>query len=454
MRYGLEEARKKLLRDLEKETSDPAAPPSFPVVVRLKLPVVDIDLLQWLRGQKDARKVFWHSPDEVFTAAGIGAAFEVSAEGWSGFEEAWGDVREFMDACPQARLFTGMSFARSMTGAEWQGFTALKFICPAVELTRDREGCWLGVNAVRGRDGEPFGPVSRATLENMRFTEQISDEDAVTLFREDVPDYEDWLCSADAVLGAMENEGVEKVVMARRTTFGLQGPFSPENSLAMFMEGQKKAFMFSFTIDGRSFFGSSSKLLYSRRGLRVQSRAIAGGRPRGKDPAEDDELRADLLKSGQDQNEHRLVAKAIIEVFREFCRSYQVDCEQEVMKLKRYQHLLMKVSGVANEGITDKEFLLALHPPSIACGVPAEKARMFLQEYEVFDRGWFSGSVGYLSREQAEFAVVTRGCLLEQGKLHGYAGVPCVRGADPFALWEAAAGEMKVSMNIVRGVRV
>ena len=451
MRFGLEEARKKLLQELEKETSRAAAPLSFPVVVRLKLPVVDIDLLQWLGGQKSPRKVYWHSPDGGFSAAGIGAAYEISAEGWSGFEEAWGSVREFMDASPQARLFAGMSFARSMTGSEWKGFTALKFILPAVELTQDHEGCWLVVNAVRGRDGEPFGPVSRETLASMRFSEQISDEDIVTLSYEDTPDYEDWVCTDEAMLESMENEGIAKMVMARRTTFELQGSFTPEAALTALVEGHKNAASFLFSIDGGVFFGFSSKSLYSRSGQRVQSHAIAGERPRGKDPVEDEALRADLLKSDKDQDEHRLVAKALIEVFREFCRSYQVDCDQDVLKLNRHQHLRMRVSGVVNEGVTDKEFLLALNPPSIACGVPSVKARMFLQEYEVFDRGWFSGSVGFLSREHTELAVVTRGCLLEDGRLHGYAGVPCTKGADPSFLWEEATREMKAGMNIVRG---
>lgn len=453
IRYGLEEARKRLLHELEKATSGTVAPLSFPVVIRLKVPLVEIDPLQWLEGQKNSRKVFWHSPAGDLSMAGVGAAYEVSAEGWSGFEEAWRSVREFMEACPQARLFTGISFARSLTGAEWKGFAALKFICPALELVKDREGCWLQVNAVRGRDGEPFSEVSRITLENMRFTEQLSHKEVMTKSREDTPDYEDWVCSAEAVLEAMEKEGIEKVVMARRATFELQGAFSPEDTLRALVEGQKRAWVFSFTVDGSVFFGFSSKPLYSRCGLRVQSRAIAGGRPRGRDAAEDDKLCADLLKSDKDQNEHRLVAKALIEVFREFCRSYQVDCDQEVLKLKRYQHLVMRVSGVISEGVTDKEFLLALHPPSISCGVPSEKARMVLQEYEVFDRGWFAGSAGFLSKEHAELAVVTRGFLYEDGRLHGYAGVPCARGAEPFSLWEEVRMEMKSCMNIIRGVR-
>jgi menaquinone-specific isochorismate synthase len=161
-----------------------------------------------------------------------------------------------------------------------------------------------------------------------------------------------------------------------------------------------------------------------------------------------------LLRSDNDIKEHRLVAGALVEVFREFCRSYQVDCEREVVRLMHHQCLLMRLSGVLSEGVTDKEFLQALHPAPVVCGVPAEKARLFLQQYEVFDRGWFCGPVGFFSKTRTELAIATRGCLIETGKFHAYAGAAFVKDSDPLIQWESAAREMKNILNVVHGVRV
>ncbi len=452
-KYGLEEAKLELLRRLQEETSGPGAPASFPVVVRIKVPLIDIDPLLWLAGQRMRRKVFWHSSQTDLTVAGLGVVFEIAPEGWYGLNDAWDRATECMEACPEIRLFAGMSFARTVTGAEWNGFPAMRFILPAVEVVKDKEGVWLVVNAVRGRDGEAFSEQTKAVLEKMLVMEQVMPGELLPVSREDVPDYEDWVCSAEAVLESLEKEGLEKVVLARRVSFELQGVCAPELVLKELMEKQKADFFFLFSVDGASFLGLSSEPLYAREGLKVQSRAMAGGRPRGKDKVQDDALRASLLTSDKDIKEHRLVAGALVEVFREFCRSYQVDCEREVLRLTHHQCLLMRLSGVMSEGVTDKEFLQALHPASVVCGVPAEKARLFLQQYEVFDRGWFCGPVGFFSKTRTELAVAARGCLFESGKLHVYAGAAFVKESDPLIQWEEAAREMKNILNVVHGVR-
>jgi len=453
VKYGLEEAKRALLRRLEEETAGGPAPVSFPVVIRIKVTLVDIDPLDWLQGQKSSRKVFWRSADGDLAVAGVGVAFEAAPEGWYGFNDAWGQVSECMEACPEARFFAGMSFARNVSAAEWKGFPAMRFILPAVEVVQDKEGFWLVANVVRGRDGEPFSLETRLTLEKMLLMEQVMPVELFPVSREDVPDYEDWVCSAESVLESLEKEGLEKVVLARRVSFQLQGVLSAEMVLKELTQRQKADFAFAFFVDSSSFFGTSSDLLYVRDGIKVGSRAVAGGRPRGKDKAHDDALRDSLLKSDNDIKEHRLVAGALIEVFREFCRSYQVDCEREVIRLMHHQCLLMRLSGVLSEGVTDKEFLQALHPAPVVCGVPAEKARLFLQQYEVFDRGWFCGPVGFFSKTRTELAIATRGCLVETDKFHAYAGAAFVKDSDPLIQWEEAAKEMKNILNVVHGVR-
>ena len=431
MKLGLEEAKKELLKRLEEQTTSGPAPVSFPVVVRIKVPIIDIDPLAWVQGQKRAHKVFWHSTDGGLSVAGVGAAFEAAPEGWYGFNDAWGQVSECMEACPEARFFAGMSFARTVTGAEWKGFPAMKFVLPAVEVVKDKDGVWLTANAVRGRDGEPFSRETKTVLEDMLVMEQVMPVEILPVSREDVPDYEDWVCSAEAVLESLEKEGLEKVVLARRVSFELKGAPAAEMVLRELMQRERTDFAFLFSVDGSSFLGTSSDPLYVREGIKVESRAVAGG----------------------DIKEHRLVAGALIEVFREFCRSYQVDCERDVLRQTHHPCLLMRLSGVLSEGVTDKEFLQALHPAPVVCGVPAEKARLFLQQYEVFDRGWFCGPVGFFSKARTELGIAVRGCLIGTDRIHAYAGTAFVKDSDPLLQWEEAAKGMKNILNVVHGVR-
>lgn len=151
MNYGLEEAKKQLLAQMEKAVSTPAPVASFPVVLRFKVPLIDIDPLAWVLGQKSDRKVFFRSTENALAVAGVGASFEVSSDGWHGLDDLWTQMHDFMEACPEARIFTGMSFARSVSGVEWDGFSAIRCILPAVEIVKDKDGCWLVANMIRDR---------------------------------------------------------------------------------------------------------------------------------------------------------------------------------------------------------------------------------------------------------------------------------------------------------------
>ncbi len=433
MRYGLDEAKKQLREQIEKAVAVPVAAVSFPVVLRFKVPLIQIDPLEWLLGQKNDRKVFFRSNDPALIVAGIGASFEASVEGWHGLDDVWGQVYDFMEACPQVRIFTGMSFARSVSGVEWDGFGAIRCILPAVEVLQDKDGCWLVANMVRGRDGEPFDRSARDILEKMYFVEDISSEDALIVAREDVPDYEDWVCSSEAVLDAFERGDLHKVVLARRVTFELDQETVSAGMIKRLMSLEDGGMSLFFSVGEKMFVPVLMDPLYVRQGLRVASRLVVDTRGQ----ASDKSLR-----------EHRVVVGAVVEVYRELCRSYQIDCQ--VDKNKEYE--ILKVYGDLNEGVVDKDFLQALHPAASVCGVPAEKARHFLQQYEVFDRGWFSGPAGFLGKESACLGVSSKACLLEQSCLHVFAGAPFIKGADPFAQWEDSGARMTNIFNVVHGV--
>ncbi|MFH0754673.1 MAG: chorismate-binding protein [Candidatus Omnitrophota bacterium] len=432
MQNGLEEARNELLSLIRKEMAHPKAVASFPVVVRLKIPLTGIDPLGWLLGLKNDRKVFFRSQQMGITVAGLGSCFELVSDSWHGLEELWEGLNEFISACPDARIFTGMSFARSVSGAEWDGFSAIHCMLPAVEIYQDKDGCWLAANMVRGRDGESFDTTARDILERMYLMEDVSQGDTRVLSREDVPDYEDWVCSSEAVLDAIGRGDLHKVMLARRLT--LQTDHS-ELSVAMLkqlvrMPNSDMSFLFS--INGKTFIAVKMDPLYLREKMSVVSRVVVDARGQSQEKA---------------KREHDVVAGAVIEVYREFCRFYQIDCSLD--RDKEYEDL--KVSGDLNEGAMDKDFLQALHPAASVCGVPAEKARHFLQQYEVFDRGWFSGPVGFLGKMSSCIAVSSKACLFEQSALHVFVGAPFIKGSRVSSQWDVTGKRMQDILNIAHG---
>ena len=57
-----------------------------------------------------------------------------------------------------------------------------------------------------------------------------------------------------------------------------------------------------------------------------------------------------------------------------------------------------------------RHLLTQLHPTPAVCGVPLQEANQFIREHETsaFDRGFYSGPIGYIGRQEAHIVVAIR----------------------------------------------
>ena len=83
----------------------------------------------------------------------------------------------------------------------------------------------------------------------------------------------------------------------------------------------------------------------------------------------------------------------------------------------------------------DDAILRAFHPTPATCGSPCAAAARFIAVNELFDRGWYAGPVGFVSRDEAEFAVAIRSMLWLGRKTHVYAGAGIVDGSESEREW-------------------
>ena len=211
---------------------------------------------------------------------------------------------------------------------------------------------------------------------------------------------------------------------------------------------EKDAFLFQFD-QTHAFIGLSPELLYKREDKSILTEAIAGTRGRGIDFLHDDLLRQELLTSEKDRHEHHLVVGAIIDAFRQVCRSYRIDNDRRILRLPNQQHLCLRISGRLGDDIRDRDLCSSLHPTPAVGGAPADKAQVYLRQWEGFDRGWFSGAVGCLGLDRSEVAVAIRSCLVEGSRLNLYAGAGIVNGSDPRTEWEEIESKIKGYLNVL-----
>lgn len=80
--------------------------------------------------------------------------------------------------------------------------------------------------------------------------------------------------------------------------------------------------------------------------------------------------------------------------------------------------------------------LLALHPTPAVGGYPTREALAAIRKLEPFERGWYAGPVGWMSRASSEFAVAIRSGLVRSDTLTLFSGAGIVSGSEPQAEWD------------------
>ena len=179
---------------------------------------------------------------------------------------------------------------------------------------------------------------------------------------------------------------------------------------------------------------SSPEILVRVRDGDVTIRPIAGTRWRGKTPAEDDALAAELLADEKERAEHLM----LLDLGRnDVGRVAEIGTVQvtEQFSIERYSHVMHIVSNVI--GRLDKthdaiDALSAGFPAGTVSGAPKVRAMQIIDELEVDKRGIYGGCIGYFSATgDMDTCIVLRTSIVKDGLMHAQAGAGIVYDSDP-----------------------
>lgn len=193
-------------------------------------------------------------------------------------------------------------------------------------------------------------------------------------------------------------------------------------------------YLFFFQFADAALFGSSPEILVKVQDRTVSVRPIAGTRRRGKDDAEDEALKAELLADEKELAEHRmLVDLGRNDVGRVACFG-TVELSQ-YMNVERYSHVMHIVSQVEGRLRDDQTALDAFKagfPAGTVSGAPKIRAMEIIDELEPSRRGFYSGAVGYLDfAGNLDTGIAIRTILFRNGKARVQAGAGIVADSVP-----------------------
>ncbi|MBC9713445.1 isochorismate synthase DhbC [Streptomyces sp. TRM66268-LWL] len=202
---------------------------------------------------------------------------------------------------------------------------------------------------------------------------------------------------------------------------------------------------------GRTLLGASPELLVSRRGTTLTANPLAGSTPRSADLAEDVRRAAALLESAKDLHEHAVVIDAVRAALSPYCSVLDVPDRPTLVRTATMWHLSTTVTGTLREpAVSALELAYAMHPTPAVGGTPTATAREVIRELEPFDRGLYTGMVGWGDEGgDGEWVVTIRCAEAERETLRLYAGAGVVADSSPAAETAETGAKFRTFLDAV-----
>jgi menaquinone-specific isochorismate synthase len=400
--------------------------------VRLRVAVDERCFLGWLSAQTLYPRIYWRArskdcPEYV----ALGCIHELTRP--QDIQQVCQNTQLSQEACP--RYYGGLAFDPDQPG--WDGFGPCRFVLPRIELVRRGGQVNLCLNLwLPEQEREAELLAAQAAMETLRPCQPLQTLQKQPCLREDTPGPAEWHALVEQVTAPGFQAHTPKVVLSRESRLTTTEPVSPWQMLAQWAASAPDCFHFGFQfVPEQAFIACSPERLYRREGRHLYTEALAGTIRCSGDETIDAALAAELLADSKNRLENRLVYADILNRLAPLTHHTSLK-EPHILKLRLLQHLKSDIEAELRPEVCDWQLLTALHPTPAVGGAPRETALEFIRRHEPYERGWYAGACGMLSRETSEFAVAIRSARITPEAVTLFAGAGIVAGSEPSAEWD------------------
>lgn len=237
----------------------------------------------------------------------------------------------------------------------------------------------------------------------------------------------------EEALECIKNGEFEKVVLARSKSIIIEQGYNLHSFFLRLCYAYPSAFVYYLELsDGTIWMGATPEMLLSVEGMKIYSEALAGTRNKKNQ------------FSGKDRNEQNLVEEYIEAVLGNHVSS--------ILKTKSERNTgpLIHIATEFKAELKNKDWenlVLELHPTPAVCGTPKQIAKEFILKHEGFDREFYSGFLGPVTKEKSQLYVNLRCCKVQGNLLTLYAGAGIVKHSVPQKEFEETEAKMQVLLK-------
>jgi anthranilate synthase component 1 len=185
---------------------------------------------------------------------------------------------------------------------------------------------------------------------------------------------------------------------------------------------------------GVAILSSSPERLVRVQGRHIDTRPIAGTRPRSRRPDAERREMSELAAHPKERAEHIMLIDLERNDLGRVCEAGTVQVD-ELMTIESYQHvhhIVSNVSGRLRPEVSPIGALRAVFPGGTITGCPKFRCMQIIAELEGAGRGAYTGSLGYLTRGgNLDLNILIRTMTLSGQQLNFRAGAGIVADSDP-----------------------
>lgn len=329
-------------------------------------------------------------------------------------------------------ILLARKFPNNRSDDNWQDFEISHFFIPKIIFYKKNDEYFL-IIFFENRDNKTYSKI----IEDLeKYLKDINNSQNIILNQPSVDinyqlKIEDWEKMVNYSLEKIRDDEIKKVVLSRFVSGNIYSKMDLNFLTSKLKDDYPDSYIFLYKRNNSVFLGASPEKLFSINGNVIETEALAGTIARGESNYIDNQLSDLLLNDSKELSEHKNVVDYIANNLSDITTDLEYQAPT-IKKLKYIQHLWTPITAKLKPDQSIQTLINKLHPTPAVCGDPKEKALQIINELEKFDRGLFTGILGwYNNKGYSDVIVAIRSALIKNNKLLLFAGCGIVEGSTP-----------------------
>lgn len=210
-------------------------------------------------------------------------------------------------------------------------------------------------------------------------------------------------------------------------------------------------YLFYFDFGDEYLVGASPEMMIRCENNLVHMRPISGTAIRSEDPIEDHENMLSLLKCEKERSELDMLIDLGRNDLARICRpGIKISDYRFVEKYSKVMHTIAHLTGELREGCIALDALISSLNAGTLTGAPKVRAMQAIEDNETSRRGYYGGSVGYLTLSgEMDTAIIIRTAHLKNGNLSFRMGATLLNDSNPEKEYQETMNKAAAFLNTI-----